>query len=48
VAQPITGRGPAGDDAAAWVQGENFAFGLVDITDRLKWRFVEQVRQAKG
>jgi hypothetical protein len=43
--QPLTGRGPAnGSDAL--VQGEHFAFGLVDVTDRLKWDFVTQVRAA--
>jgi hypothetical protein len=43
--QPLTGRGPAnGSDEL--VQGEHFAFGLVDVTDRLKWDFVKRVRDA--
>ncbi|HEY7087983.1 MAG TPA: hypothetical protein VH518_07830, partial [Tepidisphaeraceae bacterium] len=44
--QPITGRGPAPGSDAALVRGEDFAFGLVDVTDRLKWDFVKQVREA--
>ncbi|HWP40327.1 MAG TPA: hypothetical protein VNL70_05330, partial [Tepidisphaeraceae bacterium] len=44
--QPITGRGPGPGGTDALVQGENFAFGIVDVTDRLKWPFVEQVREA--
>jgi hypothetical protein len=28
------------------VIGENYAFGLVDVTDRLKWDFVARVRAA--
>jgi hypothetical protein len=43
--QPITGRGPVSGPASL-VHGENFAFGIVDVTDRLKWSFVEQVRSA--
>jgi hypothetical protein len=44
--QPITGRGPGIVDANTAVSGEDFAFGLTDVTDRLKWDFVTQVRQA--
>lgn len=43
--QPLTGRGPM-TSLDSLVIGENFAFGLVDVTDRLKWEFVEQVRAA--
>jgi hypothetical protein len=43
--QPLTGRGPM-NGPPALVAGESFAFGLVDVTDRLKWDFVEQVRTA--
>jgi hypothetical protein len=28
------------------VHGENFAFGIVDVTDRLKWDFVIPLRDA--
>ncbi|WP_428940344.1 hypothetical protein [Fontivita pretiosa] len=44
--QPITGRGPGPGGTDSLVQGENFAFGIVDVTDRLKWEFVEHVREA--
>ena len=43
--QPITGRGPANGPTGV-VLGENFAFGIADVTDRLKWPMVEQVRKA--
>jgi hypothetical protein len=43
--EPITGRGP-GDGRPTLVQGEHYAFGLVDITDRPKWDLVTRVRQA--
>jgi len=43
--QPLTGRGPV-TGPADLVVGEDFAFGIVDVTDRLKWPFVEQVRAA--
>lgn len=43
--QPITGRGP-GNARNTLVVGEDYAFGLVDVTDRIKWNFAEQVRQA--
>lgn len=43
--QPITGRGPM-ISGAPLVAGENFAFGIVDVTDRLKGDFVRHVRQA--
>jgi hypothetical protein len=44
--QPITGRGPLPGPATDLVHGENFAFGIVDVTDRLKWEFAEKVRDA--
>ncbi|HWB54295.1 MAG TPA: hypothetical protein VG722_08880 [Tepidisphaeraceae bacterium] len=43
--EPLTGRGP-GDSRNALVVGEDYAFGLVDVTDRIKWDFAERVRQA--
>lgn len=43
--QPLTGRGP-GDAPDSVVIGEDYAFGLVDVTDRIKWDFAEQVRKA--
>jgi hypothetical protein len=43
--EPITGRGP-GDGSPTLVQGEHYAFGLVDITDRPKWDLVVRVREA--
>jgi hypothetical protein len=43
--EPITGRGP-GSSRDALVIGEDFAFGLVDVTDRIKWDFAELVRKA--
>jgi hypothetical protein len=44
--QPLTGRGPAPGRSTDLVHGENFAFGLVDVTDRLKWDFVTPMRDA--
>lgn len=42
--QPITGRGPGkGKDS---VYGDNYATGLVTITDRPKWELVKRVREA--
>jgi hypothetical protein len=43
--EPITGRGP-GNSRDTLVVGEDYAFGLVDETDRIKWDFAEQVRKA--
>jgi len=42
--QPLTGRGPG--VGPSLVHGEDFAFGLVDVADRLKWDFVTHVRKA--
>ncbi|HEY1684879.1 MAG TPA: hypothetical protein VGG19_08955, partial [Tepidisphaeraceae bacterium] len=43
--EPLTGRGP-GNSRDVLVIGEDFAFGLVDETDRIKWDFAKAVRQA--
>jgi hypothetical protein len=43
--EPLTGRGPD-NSRNALVVGEDFAFGLVDVTDRIKWDFADQVRRA--
>ncbi|HEY3267319.1 MAG TPA: hypothetical protein VGM37_10360 [Armatimonadota bacterium] len=40
--QPITGRGAG--RGAELVYGEDYAFGLVDMTDRLKWDLVSPMR----
>lgn len=42
--QPITGRGPGRD--VDLVQGEAYAFGFVDITDRPKWDIILPARDA--
>ena len=45
--QPILGRGQAQDGSVpSLVLDENYAFGLVDITDRPKWDFIDKVRPA--
>ncbi len=42
--EPVSGRGPGqGPDL---VYGEDYAFGLVDVTDQPKYDLVERVRQA--
>ncbi|HKW96882.1 MAG TPA: hypothetical protein VJN43_04070 [Bryobacteraceae bacterium] len=42
--EPVTGRGPGrGPDL---IYGENYAFGMVDVTDRPKYDLVERVRSA--
>jgi hypothetical protein len=41
--QPITGRGPG--RGTELVYGENYAFGIVDITDRIKWDLATRMRQ---
>jgi hypothetical protein len=43
--EPLTGRGP-GNSRDTLVVGEDFAFGLVDVTDRVKWDFANRVREA--
>jgi hypothetical protein len=44
--QPVSGRGFPGETRPQLVQGENYAFGLVDVADRPKYALVEQVRTA--
>lgn len=43
--QPLTGRGPLAGPASL-VVGENFAFGLIDVADRMKWDLAEPMRKA--
>ncbi len=42
--QPITGRGPGHGEEV--VYGENYAQGLVTVTDRPKWELVTRMREA--
>ena len=42
--EPITGRGPGKDGRL--VDGEHYAFGVVDVTDRIKWDLAKAMRQA--
>ena len=42
--QPLTGRGPGHGRALTY--GEHFAFGLMTMTDRVKWPLFERMRQA--
>jgi hypothetical protein len=42
--EPLTGRGPG--HGTALVYGEDFAFGIVDVTDRPKWTLVKAMRDA--
>jgi hypothetical protein len=42
--QPLAGRGPG--KGPELVHGEDFAFGIVDVTDRPKWEFLAKVREA--
>ena len=42
--QPLTGRGLGKGDPL--VDGEHYAFGIVDVTDRLKWDLVKRMREA--
>lgn len=44
--QPVTGRGPAGNASPSAVQGENYAFGMIDITNSPRWPLLERVREA--
>lgn len=44
--EPVTGRGPVARSAPAAVMGENYAFGMVDVTNQPRWRLLEQVREA--
>ena len=42
--QPITGRGPGSGPKTTY--GENYAFGFVTVTDRVKWDLATRMRQA--
>lgn len=42
--QPLTGRGMG--NSGCLVDGEHYAFGLVDVTDRLKWQLAAAMREA--
>ncbi|MGA2576197.1 MAG: glycosyl hydrolase [Bryobacteraceae bacterium] len=42
--EPVSGRGFAGETDRNLVEGEDYAFGLVDVADRPKYDLVEQVR----
>jgi len=44
--QPVTGRGPMHSSMPGAVHGENYAFGMVDITNRPRWELLQQVRHA--
>ena len=44
--QPVTGRGPVGSSPPAAVHGENYAFGMVSVTNVPRWPLLEQVRRA--
>jgi uncharacterized protein (TIGR03437 family) len=42
--EPVSGRGFAGETNRNLVEGEDYAFGIVDVADRPKYDLVEQVR----
>jgi hypothetical protein len=42
--EPVSGRGFPGESNPELVEGEDYAFGLVDVADRPKYDLVEQVR----
>jgi hypothetical protein len=42
--QPVSGRGLPGGTDPKLVEGEDYAFGLVDVADRPKYDLVERVR----
>lgn len=42
--EPVSGRGFFGETNLNLVEGESYAFGLVDVADRPKYDLVEQVR----
>ena len=44
--QPALGRGPYGPGGPTVVAGENYAFGLLDRTDRIKWPLARAMRAA--
>ncbi len=44
--EPVSGRGFLGETDLNLVEGEDYAFGLVDVADRPKYDLVEQMRTA--
>ena len=42
--EPVSGRGFLGETDLDLVEGEDYAFGMVDVADRPKYDLVEQVR----
>ena len=44
--EPVSGRGFYGETDTDLVEGENYAFGMVDVADRPKYDLVNQVRTA--
>jgi uncharacterized protein (TIGR03437 family) len=44
--EPMGGRGFSGEDDTAVVEGEDYAFGMVDVTDTPKYDLVNAVRTA--
>jgi uncharacterized protein (TIGR03437 family) len=42
--EPVSGRGVLGESNLDLVEGEDYAFGMVDVADRPKYDLVEQVR----
>jgi hypothetical protein len=42
--EPVSGRGAPGAMGGGLVEGEDYAFGLVDVADRPKYGLVEQMR----
>jgi len=42
--EPVSGRGFAGETDLDLVEGEDYAFGMVDVADRPKYDLVNQVR----
>jgi hypothetical protein len=42
--EPVSGRGLPGETDRGLVEGEDYAFGMVDVADRPKYDLVEQVR----
>jgi uncharacterized protein (TIGR03437 family) len=42
--EPVSGRGFLGETGLDLVEGEDYAFGMVDVADRPKYDLVEQVR----
>ena len=42
--EPVSGRGFLGETDLDLVEGEDYAFGMVDVADRPKYDLVNQVR----